>query len=67
MLHEEITSQVIAAFYSVYNVLGYGFLEGSTKMPCFWNFRSAISGLYGRFPSKSIMKVWWLGSILPTC
>jgi len=27
MLHEEITSQVIAAFYAVYNTLGYGFLE----------------------------------------
>lgn len=27
MLHEEITSQVIAAFYDVYNKLGYGFLE----------------------------------------
>ena len=27
MLHEEITSQIIAAFYAVYNQLGYGFLE----------------------------------------
>ena len=27
MLHEEITSQIIAAFYVVYNTLGYGFLE----------------------------------------
>jgi GxxExxY protein len=27
MLHEEITSQIIAAFYDVYNKLGYGFLE----------------------------------------
>ena len=27
MLHEEITSEIIAAFYAVYNVLGYGFLE----------------------------------------
>jgi GxxExxY protein len=27
MLHEEITSQIIAAFYTVYNKLGYGFLE----------------------------------------
>jgi GxxExxY protein len=27
MLHEEITSQVLAAFYAVYNTLGYGFLE----------------------------------------
>ena len=27
MLHEEITSAVIAAFYFVYNTLGYGFLE----------------------------------------
>jgi len=27
MLHEEITSVVIAAYYIVYNTLGYGFLE----------------------------------------
>ncbi len=27
MLHEEITSRIIAAFYAVYNELGYGFLE----------------------------------------
>ena len=27
MLHKEITSDVINAFYHVYNVLGYGFLE----------------------------------------
>ncbi len=27
MLHEEITSTIIAAYYDVYNTLGYGFLE----------------------------------------
>jgi GxxExxY protein len=27
MLHEEITSDIINAFYKVYNILGYGFLE----------------------------------------
>ena len=27
MLHKEITSEIIAAFYAVYNTLGYGFLE----------------------------------------
>jgi len=27
MLHEEITSDIINAFYKVYNTLGYGFLE----------------------------------------
>jgi len=27
MLYEEITSEIIAAFYVVYNKLGYGFLE----------------------------------------
>ena len=27
MLHEEITSSIIAAYYDVYNTLGYGFLE----------------------------------------
>lgn len=27
MLHEDITNQIIKAFYKVYNTLGYGFLE----------------------------------------
>ena len=27
MLHKEITSEIISAFYAVYNNLGYGFLE----------------------------------------
>ncbi len=27
MLHEEITSVILAAYYDVYNKLGYGFLE----------------------------------------
>jgi len=27
MLHQEITSEIIASFYAVYNNLGYGFLE----------------------------------------
>ena len=27
MLHEDITNQIIRAFYKVYNTLGYGFLE----------------------------------------
>ncbi len=27
MLHEELTEKIIGAFYTVYNVLGYGFLE----------------------------------------
>ena len=27
MLHQELTDQIIKAFYNVYNTLGYGFLE----------------------------------------
>ena len=27
MLHEELSKQIIAAYYTVYNTLGYGFLE----------------------------------------
>ncbi len=27
LLHKEITSEIISAFYTVYNTLGYGFLE----------------------------------------
>ena len=27
MKHEELTKKIIASFYTVYNALGYGFLE----------------------------------------
>ena len=27
LLHSDITSEIIKAFYKVYNTLGYGFLE----------------------------------------
>ena len=27
LLHKEITDKILKAFYTVYNVLGYGFLE----------------------------------------
>ena len=27
LLHQEITDKILKAFYAVYNVLGYGFLE----------------------------------------
>ena len=27
MLHQELTEEIISAFYKVYNTLGYGFLE----------------------------------------
>ncbi len=27
MLHEEITGEIISAFYEIYNIMGYGFLE----------------------------------------
>ncbi len=27
MLHQELTSKIIGAYYKVYNSLGYGFLE----------------------------------------
>jgi len=27
MKHQEITEQIIKAFYAVYNILGYGFFE----------------------------------------
>ena len=31
LLHEEITKQIIGAFYAVYNELGYGFVESVYK------------------------------------
>jgi len=33
MLHEEITSLILAAYYDVYNKLGHGFLEKVYEKP----------------------------------
>jgi hypothetical protein len=32
LLHKEVTDKILGAFYTVYNVLGYGFLEKYMRM-----------------------------------
>ncbi|MBL7775849.1 MAG: GxxExxY protein, partial [Saprospiraceae bacterium] len=39
-LHQEITDKIIGAFYSVYNNLGYGFLEKVYERALLWELRS---------------------------
>lgn len=36
MLHQELTEEIISAFYKVYNTLGYGFLESVYKNAMFF-------------------------------
>ncbi len=41
--HENVTDAILCCFYTVYNVLGYGFQEKvCTKMPC--NMKSQNEG-----------------------
>ena len=40
MKHEELTEKIIGAFYEVYNVLGYGFLEKVYEMALASEFSS---------------------------
>lgn len=41
MLHEEITSKIIGAFYAVYNTLGHGFLEKAYENALLLELRKA--------------------------
>ena len=36
--HENLTGQIIKAFYKVYNELGYGFLEKVYEKPSPWSW-----------------------------
>ena len=36
MLHQELTEEIISAFYKVYNTLRYGFLESVYKNAMFF-------------------------------
>jgi len=44
MLHQDLTDQIIKAFYKVYNTLGYGFLEKVYQRAMLHELRK--SGLY---------------------
>ena len=37
LLHQDITEEIIKAYYSVYNELGFGFLEKVYQTTCLWN------------------------------
>ncbi len=37
LLHKEKSKTILKVFYDVYNQLGYGFLDKSTKTQCIWN------------------------------
>lgn len=39
LLHRELTEQILAAFYDVYNELGYGFLEKVYQNALFFELR----------------------------
>lgn len=40
MLHKELTSEILKAFYDVYNELGYGFLERVYQNALFFELQS---------------------------
>ena len=40
ILHEELTEQILEAFYEVYNELGYGFLEKVYQNALFFELKS---------------------------
>ena len=40
LLHEEVTDEIIAAFYTVYNELGFGFLERVYQNALYYEMRN---------------------------
>ncbi|MCL4303776.1 MAG: GxxExxY protein [Anaerolineae bacterium] len=52
MKHEELTQQIIKAFYTVYNALGYGFLENVYQNALIIELRKADLQLTGQQPIK---------------
>ena len=57
MLHKEITGKIIEGFYTVYNVLGYGFLEKAYENAMDIELRKAGLGV---IQQKNI-KVYYAG------
>ena len=46
MLQEEISSKILRAYFNVYNILGYGFLEKVYENAMVWELKKL--GLHGR-------------------
>lgn len=58
--HQEITSQIIAAFYAVYNTLGYGFLEKVYENALILELQKKGLNVRGQVP----IKVRYAGQII---
>jgi len=52
LLHEEITAEIIKAFYKVYNTLGYGFLEKVYENAMMIELRNLGLNVHRQFPIK---------------
>lgn len=50
LLHEELSNNIIAAFYEVYNTLGYGFLEKAYENALLHEFSSRSINAVNQFP-----------------
>ena len=66
LLHRELTEQILAAFYEVYNELGYGFLERVYQNALFLNCRIGGFMWLRKRSAMFISKAGKSESILPT-
>jgi len=60
MKHEELTEKIIGAFYEVYNVLGYGFLEKVYEMA----LASEFSRMGLKFSRQVPIEVCYKGDVV---
>jgi GxxExxY protein len=56
LLHKELTDRIINAFYKVYNILGYGFLERIYENAVFIELRETGLIVERQFPLKVFYK-----------
>jgi len=52
MKHKELTEQIIKIFFTVYNTLGYGFLEKIYENAMMIEFRKAVTSAVSQSPIK---------------
>ena len=67
LLHKEITSAIINAFYTVYNTLGYGFLEKVYENALLIELEKQGLKVQTQVPIQVYYKEKMLAIILPIC
>jgi GxxExxY protein len=64
--HQQLTEQIIKAFFKVYNTLGYGFLEKVYQNALQIELENGGLRVVPQAPSRSSTRAGWPASTSPT-